>query len=87
MMSQHSDDPRASRDRAVSGGPGAAPGLVPPQELSEREQEELLGRLGRGVRAMFGDVLLDPLPADFQRLLEALDKAERGPQGGVHRTP
>jgi hypothetical protein len=84
MMSQHGDDPRAFRDRAVSGGPGAHD-VAPSPEFSEREQEELLGRLGRGVRAMLGDVLLDPLPADFQRLLEALDKAEGVAHGGRGR--
>ncbi|MFO1151493.1 MAG: NepR family anti-sigma factor [Alsobacter sp.] len=78
-MPQQGDDPRAVRDRVGSGAPGAAQAAAP--DFSEREQEELLSRLGRGVRAMLGDVLLDPLPADFRRLLEQLDKAERGGAG------
>jgi hypothetical protein len=78
MMAQQGDDSRAFRDRVGSGAPGAAQASAAMPELSEREQEELLGRLGRGVRAMLGEVLLDPLPTDFQRLLDALDMAERG---------
>jgi hypothetical protein len=50
-------------------------------DFTDREQEELLTRLGRGVRAMLGDILLDPLPPDFQRLLTVLEKSER--RGGA----
>jgi hypothetical protein len=80
MMSPQGDDPRMVRDRFGSDAPGAEQEGGLPAELTEREQDELLGRLGRGVRAMLGEVLLDPLPADFQRLLDALDKAERQPR-------
>lgn len=45
-------------------------------DLTDRESQELLIRLGRGLRAIVGDVLLDPVPQRFQRLLDELEHAE-----------
>lgn len=46
-------------------------------DLSEKESQELIHRIGRGVRAMVGDVLLDPLPPTFKRLLDQLEGSEK----------
>ena len=45
-------------------------------DLTPLESEELLSRLGRGLRAIAVDALLDPLPHRFQYLLDALERAE-----------
>lgn len=46
-------------------------------DLSEKEAQELIHRIGRGVRAMVGDALIDPLPPGFKRLLERLEGSEK----------
>ena len=51
-------------------------------ELTDRESQELLVRLGRGLRAIVGDVLLDPIPQRFQRLLDVLEHAEKPQRNG-----
>lgn len=59
---------------AKEGGTSAARAEL---DLTDRESEELLHRIGRGVRAMVGDVLLDPLPPGFKMLLDRLEGTER----------
>lgn len=46
-------------------------------DLTDRESRELLVRLGCGLRAIVGDVLIDPIPQQFQWLIDALEHAER----------
>lgn len=45
--------------------------------LTELELEEIAARIGRGVRAMASETLIDPVPREFQRLLESLEQSER----------
>jgi hypothetical protein len=66
--SERDGDPSGSGSHI---GDGHAP------DLSEKESQELLTRIGRGVRAMVGDVLIDPLPPSFKRLLERLEGSEK----------
>jgi hypothetical protein len=46
-------------------------------DFTSLELEEIVGRIGRGVRAMVSDSLIDPVPREFQRLLDVLEKTEK----------
>jgi hypothetical protein len=46
-------------------------------ELTDLELEEIVARIGRGVRALASDALIDQIPREFQRLLDSLERSER----------
>jgi hypothetical protein len=73
--------------RILAVGPGAfdpaahspdrAAVAVESPDFTSLELEEIVGRIGRGVRAMVSDSLIDPVPREFQRLLDVLEKTEK----------
>jgi hypothetical protein len=79
MMTNDSFDPknRPGQHQPSAAAPSDAQPRGRPVEMTDLELEEVVTRIGRGVRALVSDSLIDPLPQDFQRLLERLERSER----------
>jgi hypothetical protein len=60
-------------------GPTATPPAVPEEGNDIPKGGEVGERIGRELRAMFEDVVAEPVPEKFRRLLDELERKVRKP--------
>jgi hypothetical protein len=79
---RHSPDPAATTPDPPAADPTAAPARAAPQPGAGKDDgktADVGDRIGRELRAMFADVVAEPVPEKIRALLEELESKSRKP--------
>ena len=60
--------------KPLSPEPSDTPSAAPKSSAAEPKGAELSNQIGRKLRAMFDDVVAEPVPEKFHKLLEELER-------------
>jgi hypothetical protein len=58
--------------------PSATPSAASKSSVAESKGAEISNQIGRKLRAMFDDVVAEPVPEKFHKLLEELERKSGG---------